>query len=109
MIPELGTFSTILALCLALMLAVVPLTGTYTGNKLWIDYARPLAKGVFFFLTLAMLLLAYSFQLDDFSVVYVAHSSNINLPGITRSARSGVAMKDHCCCGCGYNPSGPWL
>ncbi|KDE40598.1 Cytochrome c heme lyase subunit CcmF [Nitrincola lacisaponensis] len=80
MIPELGTFSTILALCLALILSVVPMVGAYTGNKLWVDYARPLAKGVFFFLTLAMALLAYSFQTDDFSVVYVAQSSNTNLP-----------------------------
>jgi len=80
MIPELGTFATILALCLSLILSVVPMIGAYTGNKLWVDYARPLAKGVFFFLSLAMLFLAYSFQTDDFSVVYVAQSSNFNLP-----------------------------
>ncbi len=80
MIPELGTFSTILALCLALILSTVPMIGAYTGNKLWVDYARPLAKGVFFFLSLAMLFLAYAFQTDDFSVVYVAQSSNFNLP-----------------------------
>ncbi len=80
MIPELGTFATILALCLTLILSTVPMIGAYTGNKLWVDYARPLAKGVFFFLSVAMLLLAYSFQTDDFSVMYVAQSSNYNLP-----------------------------
>jgi cytochrome c-type biogenesis protein CcmF len=80
MIPELGTFSTILALALALILSIVPLVGAYSGNKLWVDFARPLAKGVFFFLTLAMGFLAYSFQVDDFSVAYVAQSSNTNLP-----------------------------
>lgn len=80
MIPELGTYSTILALCLSLVLSVVPMIGAHTGNKLWVDYARPLAKGVFAFLTLAMLCLGYAFLTDDFSVVYVANGSNTALP-----------------------------
>lgn len=80
MIPELGTFATILALCLALILSVVPMVGAYTGNKLWVDYARPLSKGVFFFLSIAMVCLAYAFLTNDFSVVYVANGSNTALP-----------------------------
>ena len=80
MIPELGQYSLILALCLAGLLAVVPLVGTYSKNLLWIGYARPLASGMFAFLMVSLVCLGYAFVTDDFSVVYVASNSNTLLP-----------------------------
>jgi len=80
MIPELGQFSLILGLCLALLLSVVPMVGAYNGNQLWVDYARPLSKGVFAFLSFSLLCLGWAFLSNDFSVVYVANGSNTNLP-----------------------------
>ena len=80
MIPEFGTFALILSLCLSIVLAVVPLLGASSGNIQMMSYARPLANGVFVFLTVSFLCLFYSFWSDDFSVVYVANHSNSALP-----------------------------
>ena len=80
MIPELGQYSLILALCLAGILAVVPLVGTYSKNQLWMGFARPLAGGMFAFLMVSLVCLGYAFVTDDFSVVYVATNSNTALP-----------------------------
>jgi cytochrome c-type biogenesis protein CcmF len=80
MIPELGQYSLILALTLSAILAIVPLVGAYTGNTLWMSYARPLSKGLFLFLLISMLCLGYAFMTDDFSVAYVAGNSNTALP-----------------------------
>jgi cytochrome c-type biogenesis protein CcmF len=80
MIPELGQYALILALCLSVLLSVVPLVGATNGNLLWMGFARPLAKGVFLFLVISILCLGYAFVTDDFSVVYVATNSNTALP-----------------------------
>ncbi|WP_370278261.1 heme lyase CcmF/NrfE family subunit [Pontibacterium sp.] len=80
MIPELGQYALILALCLAALLSVVPLVGATTGNQLWMGYARPLSKGMFLFLVISIFCLGYAFVVDDFSVVYVASNSNTALP-----------------------------
>jgi len=80
MIPEIGEFALILSLCLSLFLAVVPLYGAAVNNQLWMNFAKPLARGQFFFLLISFLCLAYSFSVDDFSVAYVANHSNSKLP-----------------------------
>ncbi len=80
MIPELGNFSLILAFCLSLMLGIVPMLGAARGNVLWMNMARPLAAGIFVFLTVCLLALGYSFVTDDFSVQFVAAHSNSMLP-----------------------------
>ncbi len=80
MIPEFGTFTLILSLCLSLVLAVVPLVGATSGNMQMMSYARPLANGVFTLLTISFICLFYSFWSDDFSVKYVANHSNSALP-----------------------------
>ncbi len=80
MIPELGEFCLILALCLSALLAIVPLIGTLQNNVLWMSFAKPLVKGQFISLLLSILCLAYAFAHDDFSVVYVANHSNSHLP-----------------------------
>jgi len=80
MIPELGQFSLILALCLSLILGTVPIVGAAKNNLLWMNLARPLATGVFVFVAISMAILVYAFVVDDFSVQYVAQHSNSLLP-----------------------------
>ncbi len=80
LVPELGHLAMILALCLALVQASVPLVGAWRGDRLWMSLARPAAWGQFTFLVLAFACLAASFLSDDFSVRYVAENSNSALP-----------------------------
>ena len=80
MIPEIGEFSLIIAFCLSVILALVPLIGTMVNNELWMSYAKSLARGQFFFVVISFVCLGYSFSVDDFSVAYVANHSNSQLP-----------------------------
>lgn len=80
MIPELGSFSLILALCLSVILGTLPIVGAQTRNMLWMSLARPLAAGVFVFLGISLAILIYAFLTDDFSVQFVAQHSNTMLP-----------------------------
>ncbi|RRJ85445.1 heme lyase CcmF/NrfE family subunit [Aestuariirhabdus litorea] len=80
MIPEFGQLALILALMFAVLLASVPLAGSYTGNRQWMALARPLSWGMFSFLMFALVCLGISFARDDFSVRYVAQNSNSMLP-----------------------------
>jgi cytochrome c-type biogenesis protein CcmF len=80
MIPELGHFSLIIALFLALSLGVLPILGAARNNRVLMGLARPLATGQFVFVALAFAALAYSFLHNDFSVLYVAEHSNSGLP-----------------------------
>jgi len=80
MIPELGSFSLILALCLSVILGSLPVIGAQTGNLLWMSLARPLTAGIFVFLGIALAILIFAFMTDDFSVQFVAQHSNTMLP-----------------------------
>ncbi len=80
MIPELGHFSLVLALCLAIAQGVLPLIGAARGDARWMAVARPAAQGQFVFVALAFGCLAWSFVHSDFSVLNVATNSNTSLP-----------------------------
>ena len=80
MIPELGQFSLVLALCLALVQSVLPIAGAARGNAAWMSVARPAAQGQFVFVAIAFGCLAWSFVNNDFSVLNVATNSNSQLP-----------------------------
>jgi cytochrome c-type biogenesis protein CcmF len=80
MIPEIGQFALVLALCLALVQAVLPLAGAATGRPDWMALARPAATGQFVFVVIAFGTLVYAFLHDDFSVLFVAQHSNSALP-----------------------------
>ncbi|MCU7924385.1 MAG: heme lyase CcmF/NrfE family subunit [Candidatus Thiodiazotropha sp. (ex Dulcina madagascariensis)] len=82
MIPELGHFALILALCLAVTQAVVPLVGSYTRMTSWMAASRTLAWGQFVFLTISLVILTNAFLSNDFSVVYVAQHGNTKLPDL---------------------------
>ena len=80
MIPELGQFSLIIALCLALTLGIVPMVGAFRKDTRLMSLARPLAHGQFLFVVFAFGCLMYSFIASDFSVQNVAANSNTKLP-----------------------------
>jgi cytochrome c-type biogenesis protein CcmF len=80
MIPELGHFALILALCLALVQGIVPLVGATRGNSVLMGVAKPAAQGQFVFVVIAFGCLMYAFVNHDFSVVNVATNSNSKLP-----------------------------
>ncbi len=82
MIPELGLFSLILALSVALVQATLPLIGAARGNHAWIALARPAAFAQAFFLFFSLGCLTWSFLHSDFSVLYVASNSNTLMPTI---------------------------
>ncbi|MBU6467812.1 MAG: heme lyase CcmF/NrfE family subunit [Betaproteobacteria bacterium] len=80
MIPELGHFALIIALCLSLFLSFFSLAGAQRGSTLWITLSRPLAILLFLSVGLSFLCLAYAFLTSDFSVLYVSQHSNSQLP-----------------------------
>ena len=80
MIPELGTFALILALCVTLTQGTLPLLGAHTGQQQWIALARPAAIVQALLLALAFGCLTTAFVQNDFSVLYVAQHSNTLLP-----------------------------
>ncbi|SNX28115.1 cytochrome c-type biogenesis protein CcmF [Polynucleobacter meluiroseus] len=84
MIPELGLYALILALGVALIQGVLPLVGAHRGRSEWLMLARPAAQTVFCLLALAFASLAWSFYVNDFSVLYVAEHSNSQLPLLYR-------------------------
>jgi cytochrome c-type biogenesis protein CcmF len=80
MIPEIGHFSLILALCMALTLAIAPIIGATRSISGWIAVARPTAFAQLLFVAIAYACLTYSFLTHDFSVKYTAMNSNTALP-----------------------------
>ena len=82
MIPELGHVALIIAFCLAVALAVIPLWGAAKQDVSAMNMAPPLAVSVTLFVAIAFSLLTTSFLSDDFSVAVVAANSNSLLPPI---------------------------
>ncbi|MCX2981504.1 heme lyase CcmF/NrfE family subunit [Halieaceae bacterium IMCC14734] len=80
MIPELGHFALILALCLALLLGTVPLLGSFRQQRQAMELAPSLAVGMLVFTAISFACLATSFLQDDFSVALVASHSNSLMP-----------------------------
>ena len=84
MIAELGHFSLISALLMALVQGVLPLAGAHTGRSAWTALARPAARGQFLFVLLAYACLTQVFIANDFSVLLAARHSNSSLPLVYR-------------------------
>ncbi|MBU2869230.1 heme lyase CcmF/NrfE family subunit [Colwellia sp. E2M01] len=84
LIPELGHLALIIALAFSFCLSVIPLIGVHSAQqsslKKLMGYAKPLTYGMFFFTTISLIILAYSFVVDDFSIKYIASHSNTHLP-----------------------------
>jgi cytochrome c-type biogenesis protein CcmF len=80
MIAELGHFALILALGVALVQAVVPLTGAARGNLAWMAVGRNAALVQFGLVALAMAALMHAYITSDFSVINVAENSHTDKP-----------------------------
>jgi cytochrome c-type biogenesis protein CcmF len=86
MIPEIGHFSLILALFVALAMGTLSVIGGQQGRGEWMALARPGAQALFLLTAFSFACLTYAFYTNDFSVSYVAQHSNSKLPGIYRIA-----------------------
>lgn len=86
MIAELGHFSMILTLFVALAQGCLALAGAARGNAVWIAFARPAARAQFLLIIVSFATLGWSFIVKDFSVAYVAQNSNSQLPLLYRIA-----------------------
>ncbi|MGE4337156.1 MAG: heme lyase CcmF/NrfE family subunit [Pigmentiphaga sp.] len=86
MIPEIGHYSLILTLFVALAQGWIALAGAARNNATWIAFARPAARAQFLLVLISFVLLAWSFAVNDFSVSYVAQNSNSYLPWFYRLA-----------------------
>ncbi len=80
MIAEAGQLALTFAFALALLLALVPLYGSFVANQRMLLLAKPLAFGQFIFCLLAMAALIYAFRTNDFTVINVAQNSSSTLP-----------------------------
>ena len=76
MIVEIGHFALILALCVALAQASVPLIGAARDNRAWMGVATPTAVAQLGLLFIAFLALMFAYVTSDFSVKNVADNSN---------------------------------
>ena len=61
MIPELGHFALVLALCLSVIQTVVPIYGAYRGRDHLMAVAVPAARAQFLFVLIAFICLTYAF------------------------------------------------
>ncbi len=80
MIPEIGHFALILALCVAVVQAIVPILGAATNHAGFMAVAKPAARGQCLLVSIAFGCLASAFASADFSVLYVAANANSRLP-----------------------------
>ena len=80
MIPEIGQFALILALCVAAVQGTLPILGAASGNAALMAVAKPAARGQFVLVLIAFCCLGFAFAAKDFSVLYVAANANSQLP-----------------------------
>jgi len=80
MIPEIGHFSLILALSLAICQSILPLVGVYREDRALMVTARTISFGQLLFVSISFACLILAFTNDDFSVLYVANNSQLSLP-----------------------------
>ena len=86
MIPEIGHFSLILSLMVALSTGVLSVWGGHLGRSDWMAMARPGVQVLWVLTALSFGCLTYAFFTNDFSVTYVAQHSNSKLPAMYRIA-----------------------
>ena len=80
MIPEIGHFALILALCMAIVQSIVPIAGAIRRVPGWMAVARPAVYAQVVFIAVSYACLTHAFITHDFSVNYVALNSNSALP-----------------------------
>ena len=80
MIAEYGHLALIIALCLSIAQAIVPMVGSFAGYRTWMRLGHSLAIGQLVFVAISFACLTAAFLQDDFSLQYVANNSNTLLP-----------------------------
>src|SRR5205814_7927548 len=80
MITEIGHFALVLALCVAVLQASLPLYGAARGDGPLIAWARPAALVQFLFVAIAFFALMHAYAVSDFSLANVAANSNSTKP-----------------------------
>ncbi|MBV9150193.1 MAG: heme lyase CcmF/NrfE family subunit [Alphaproteobacteria bacterium] len=80
MITEIGHFALIVALCVAVLQASLPLYGAARGDGALIAWARPAALAQFLFVAIAFFALMHAYAVSDFSLANVAANSNSTKP-----------------------------
>ena len=86
MIAEIGHFALVLALCVALVQAVVPLVGAKRGLDSWMAVAGPASALQFLFIAMAFGALTHAYVTSDFSLVNVASNSHTEKPMLYKVA-----------------------
>ena len=80
MLGELGNFCLVLALCVSIAQSIVPLAGTYYNRQSWMRFSRAAANTQWLLVVASYAILTYAFYLNDFSIAYVAKTSNLQQP-----------------------------
>ncbi|RBP48608.1 heme lyase CcmF/NrfE family subunit [Arenicella xantha] len=84
MIGELGNFCLILAMFISLAQGIIPLAGTANNRNGWMNFGRSAAYTQWLLVAGSYALLTYAFYLNDFSIEYVARTSNLQQPVMYR-------------------------
>ncbi len=84
--PDIGHYALILALVVAVLQGVLPLAGLPKNNEKLFAFATPMARIQSLLVILSFIILDYAFYANDFTVYYVATTSNSNLPLMFRLA-----------------------
>ena len=100
MLAELGNLSLVLALMMGILLSICPMWGAYKNHPQLMAMAKPLAIGMFVFTAFAYACLTHGFITDDFSLAYVANTSNSTLPIYYKITAVWGGMKVHFYFGC---------
>jgi len=96
MIPELGNFSLMLALCLALVQSVFPIAGSFRANARWMALAKPAAAGQFLFVAVSFASWCIHLSPTILGDLCRAEFESL-LPATTELPAPGAATKVHCC------------
>ena len=80
MITELGHMALILAFCVALVQATVPILGVARAHAGWMAVGRNTALTQFVLVALAMAALMHAYVTSDFSVINVVQNSHTDKP-----------------------------
>src|SRR3984893_14389962 len=80
MITEIGHFALVLALCVAVLQASLPLYGAARGDGALIAWARPAALAQFLFVALAFFALMHAYAVSDFSLATGVANSDSTKP-----------------------------
>jgi len=80
MVPELGQFSLVLALLIAILQSIVPILGASRGNSTWMNSAKTSSLLMLFLVSFSFIALVYSYIVSDFTVLNVVNNSHSDKP-----------------------------